>query len=889
MTESKKLYEIISEKLKLCKNQQMEIPSYISDNLKFNFFDWQKKAFKNLLFYETIVNEEKPLHLMFNLATGSGKTLLMAAALLHYYKKGYRHFIFFVNQNNIVDKTENNFINISHSKYLFKEKIIIDNKLVNIKKTDIFTSSSDSIEIKFTTIQKLYNDIHIQRENQETLSDLNSKDIVMIADEAHHLNTDTKKIKISDSDYTKELSTRTSDREIEKKGWEHTVIELLLNKNGSKQPNKNILLEFTATIPGTANIEKKYRDKIIYKFGLEEFLQAGYTKEINLISSSLTKKQRVFQALIFNWYRSKIALKYQIPNFKPVILFRSKTIEESKKDYEEFLSWTQNAESGDLNFFEIIENKIYKPQKNTLYESGRARTENVRKFLEKEKIRLFEISGWIKDNFKEKNVIITNSKTNKTNTEKTDEETEKLLNSLEDRDNPVRAVFTVDRLTEGWDVLNLFDIVRLYQGENTEKNKKKTPEATIKEKQLIGRGIRYFPFDYNNSIKNKRKFDDDPENELRILEELFYYTFDEDSKYISHLKKELIKDGYIKENKIIKSFYLKEESKCTSFFKDISIWINTAELNSLKKQTSINFIGRHSFGPFKINNSEFTLPLNSDKNKNDCQKIKIKDIEKHIFLKALNIHSRKENSVSRFENLKKIIPIETIDELQTRFLKDIEIDLESDLEFHNMENLNKLMVLNKFMDEFFLNMQKARLSKTGSEFIPLRFIDFFKMPQLRTVETNELSEKISRKLEKEDWFILNSFTGTSAQIAVIEFLIKDIPELKSVFEEVFVLKNEKFYFIFDFQQGRKFYPEFILFLKKNDWYYQILINTGENNNSNPDWKDKFLNEISERYGFSKIFNDQGRKYRIFGLTFFNDPDNKIFINQYKKIKTESFL
>lgn len=163
------------------------------------------------------------------------------------------------------------------------------------------------------------------------------------------------------------------------------------------------------------------------------------------------------------------------------------------------------------------------------------------------------------------------------------------------------------------------------------------------------------------------------------------------------------------------------------------------------------------------------------------------------------------------------------------------------------------------------------------------------MPQLRTVETNELSEKISRKLEKEDWFILNSFTGTSAQIAVIEFLIKDIPELKSVFEEVFVLKNEKFYFIFDFQQGRKFYPEFILFLKKNDWYYQILINTGENNNSNPDWKDKFLNEISERYGFSKIFNDQGRKYRIFGLTFFNDPDNKIFINQYKKIKTESFL
>jgi len=53
------------------------------------------------------INE--PTHLMFNMATGTGKTLLMAALILYYYKKGYRHFIFFVNQNNIVDKTENNF------------------------------------------------------------------------------------------------------------------------------------------------------------------------------------------------------------------------------------------------------------------------------------------------------------------------------------------------------------------------------------------------------------------------------------------------------------------------------------------------------------------------------------------------------------------------------------------------------------------------------------------------------------------------------------------------------------------------------------------------------------------------------------------------------------
>lgn len=72
--------------------------------------------------------------------------------------------------------------------------------------------------------------------------------------------------------------------------------------------------------------------------------------------------------------------------------------------------------------------------------------------------------NYIKDEFAERNCIITNSKDNKATTkEKTTEEQEQLLNSLEDKNNHIRAIFTVKRLTEEWDVLNLFDIVRLYE------------------------------------------------------------------------------------------------------------------------------------------------------------------------------------------------------------------------------------------------------------------------------------------------------------------------------------------------------------------------------------------------------------------------------------------
>ena len=44
----------------------------------------------------------------------------------------------------------------------------------------------------------------------------------------------------------------------------------------------------------------------------------------------------------------------------------------------------------------------------------------------------------------------------------------KLLNTLvnlEDATNPILAGIDVEVLNEGWDVLNLFDIVRLYDGE----------------------------------------------------------------------------------------------------------------------------------------------------------------------------------------------------------------------------------------------------------------------------------------------------------------------------------------------------------------------------------------------------------------------------------------
>src|SRR5690625_1202002 len=103
------------------------------------------------------------------------------------------------------------------------------------------------------------------------------------------------------------------------------------------------------------------------------------------------------------------------------------------------------------------------------------------------------------------------------------------LNSLESPTNLYRVIFAVARLTEGWDVLNLFDIVRL----SDDPKAKGTKATTMSEAQLIGRGARYYPFLLNEERSFTRRFDDDGKDSL-IMETIHYHTINE-PQYLKNL------------------------------------------------------------------------------------------------------------------------------------------------------------------------------------------------------------------------------------------------------------------------------------------------------------------------------------------------------------------
>ena len=186
---------------------QLELPDYfdtcLSPSRKLR--PYQEECFRYFLTYMNPENDfdgklERP-HLLFHMATGSGKTLIMAGAILYLYEQGYRNFLFFVDSTNIVEKTKDNFLNASSSKYLFAPQININSKRVDVQKVDNFQgTSTDCINLCLCTIQGLHSDLNSEKENAVTYGDFVDQPVVLISDEAHHMNAATRRGETSSDD-----------------------------------------------------------------------------------------------------------------------------------------------------------------------------------------------------------------------------------------------------------------------------------------------------------------------------------------------------------------------------------------------------------------------------------------------------------------------------------------------------------------------------------------------------------------------------------------------------------------------------------------------------------------------------------------------------------------
>lgn len=328
-----------------------EVPNYIVDNLRHKLRPYQEQALRQFIYTQRSDTADIAFnHLLFHMATGSGKTLVLAGTILFLFKeKGHQNFIFFVNSDAIIKKTYDNLTNTGSSKYLFrKDGIVIDGEQITIQVVDVFPANpaENTIYLKFTTIQKLHMDLTNPRENGLTYESLENTKIVLLADEAHHINVLTRSDK-------RKLNTK----EKQERTWEYTVSKLLrLNQ-------ENRLLEFTATIDLTKDaLFHKYSDKIVYQYDLKRFMTDGYSKNVVLLRANEDDEKKMLHAMLLSQYRKYIAKENGI-YLKPIILFKSNKIAISKTANQNFLSLVENLTVSQLekiiqNGLSVFQNKL---------------------------------------------------------------------------------------------------------------------------------------------------------------------------------------------------------------------------------------------------------------------------------------------------------------------------------------------------------------------------------------------------------------------------------------------------------------------------------------------------------------------------------------------------
>lgn len=477
------------------------LPNEIISNLRHTPRTYQTDALAAWLKYIDGEHSE-PVRLLFNMATGSGKTYIMAALMLDLYRRGWRNFLFFVNSANILEKTRDNFVHINSPKYLFAPSIKIDGKFVRVREIrSFYESDPNAINILFTTTQRLHKDLNMPHENRISHAELAQYNIVLIGDEAHHNN-----------------AKNNFYRPAAFGNWESTVEEI------QRQNPRTILLEFTATMDFEDEaIRDKYHKRTLFQYDLRKFRQDGFSKEVLLYTASDNMPERELQAIILSQYRKYVAQKNDI-SLKPVVMFKSRTVYENKTNLADF----------ELLLLHLTPEKLSEISAKSTRVLWKAFT-----FFANNNISSEQLCQELQQDFCPENLLRMDGG------QQIPRQMQHAVNTLEAPDNNYRVIFAVDMLKEGWDVLNLFDIVRLYETRDGKtKNGVYIPgKTTISEAQLIGRGARYFPFIINDSHdKYRRKFDNDLENDLRILEQLYYHSA-HDVKYIQEIQQTLDETG----------------------------------------------------------------------------------------------------------------------------------------------------------------------------------------------------------------------------------------------------------------------------------------------------------------------------------------------------------
>lgn len=854
-----------------------QLPTYITDNLSKTLRDYQDVAIKHFIWlFEQ--DPAKAKHLLFNMATGTGKTLTMAAAILYLYQKGYRNFVFLVHQLQIKNQAVKNFTDYKFAKYLFNPKgIKLNGKNINVRAIDRFQDAQkDAINFMFFSTALLYNRLTEDKENSLTAQDFSDNAVVVIADEAHRLNVDTrKKLK--------------KDEEVDIRNWETAV------KSAIEARPDNLLLEFTATVDlENPLIHKKYSDKLIHLYDFLQFNKDGYSKSVGFLYNEETqiedqKRLLIINAVVFSEYRRLLAEREMNVQINPIILIKSTKIAKSEEDRAFFHKVINSLKVSDLDHLKKLGESAR--QSSTTDEDNSRFIAQMFSWLKSRKSGLVSTHDHeglnsfiaeIKMRFREDNSMTYNSQKK----EKAD-----LLPLLDSPRNVIRAIFSVNALNEGWDVLSLFDIIHF----DISASKK----VSLQDIQLIGRGARLCPyklpraykisqsgglFDEEHSYEFdpfKRKFDNAPHEHGRILE-TFFYHFVKTGTFLDNLQFALLNEGIVNKSMEKRTIKLKSDFINSETYKKGFVLVNQQLYRTKTTDTEIDATFKR-----EIKASIYRLYTRSltDVEQNKIESgIQYKTI--HLtdeYFSRLIVHKAlmsAENNFFRFNNLRNhIVGIKSIDELIDQYfpLYEIKYSYSEGKDIDQLSAQEKLQLLvGVILPEVRKAIDRHMPKVTGSHlFRPKSLSSIFQQEKniylvsypVQDADSGETSSTapderakpqsdhdnpdLQFDIKTADWYAYSENYGTSEEKRFVKFVATQIDELKSRYKgaEIYLIRNELDYWLFSPIDGRRFSPDYMLIIndaQNGEMYYQCLIEPKGGHLLEKDaWKEEVLVSLAD--------------------------------------------
>lgn len=859
-----------------------EHPEYITQNMEHRFRYYQEDALRYFHYTQTLdqFKHRHPKHVLFNMATGSGKTDLMAGLMLYLYREhGYQNFLFVVNTNSVLNKTIDNLTNPKSDKYLYQQPIEMGGERIRIEKVPQYPRKPQPnvIYLKLASIQSVFNDLFTQHENTMGLTDYSRYKVAILGDEAHHYSAATKKEKD------------------EEKSWER-AIELILDAH-----TDNRLLEFTATIDlENKNVYAKYKDKIIYRYTLDRYINDRYSKNVKRIQSSNTDLENMMNVVLLSEFRRRFAWEFYQTEIKPVILFKSPKINDSNQAEEKFKRLISNLNANQVEEFVRFRSKSNsEEQSETLSRAYQYYLANIEE--------LPQIVREMKRQFSPSLSRIINANDSDRGAGMLEKGQYEALNSLESPSNLYRVIFAVAKLTEGWDVLNLYDIVRISDTENAKGNK----ASTMSEAQLIGRGARYNPFELEGKISYQRRFEDDSRDSL-LLETIHYHTLNE-PQYLKNLVGALnemnLPTGEDKKNPLL-DVKVKPSFKRTKIWKEGLIYYNEkidvdeSYYDNLSKYGIDN--QSDAIINWKFSTKEVTYRSNQVTDDfSDTHNVIVK-LDKRYFMKAMN-----RLSFYHFSNLKNYLPqlISREDFLGDKWLNFSNRTLYAVVPaMYTSKDLtpeNKLEILEYYLTEVAKKIRTGYQKAIGTNhFVGYPIKEYIgdyrkRVPNYDTgvMRISDLPnpQHVSRHVIKEDFFVYDSSIINQTEKQLVDRLGERIQELKELYEHVYLIRMDenmhresvksdalKLYQFGDSVRERRFeafQPDFILLLEKTDHYLQIFIEPkGMHLLEKEQWKEDLLLYINQHES-ELVFEDRIDGLEVKGLKFYTMNDSRGALNQ----------